>query len=133
MKKTSIMRNTHITAALAALVASALGGNVLAQTTQEVVVTTSKIVEKSAGRTSSGVPIKDVSLAYGVSPAGLDLSSASGAREFEKRVSDVALEACQELGKRYPDATPTDAQCAKAATDKAMAQVRKMEDAAAKK
>ncbi len=43
------------------------------------------------------------------------------------------MEACQELGKRYPVSTETDAQCAKAATDKAMAQVHKVEDAATKK
>ncbi len=127
------MRKTHIAAALAAIAASAVVGSAVAQAVPEVVVTTSKIVEKSAGRTASGIPIVDVSLSYGVSAAGLDLASASGAREFEKRVSDAAMEACKDLGKRYPNSTPNDAQCAKAATDKAMVKVRDMESAAAKK
>jgi len=117
----------------AAGVFAASVGAALAQTTPEVVVTTSKVVEKNVGKTSSGIPIVDVSLSYGVSSAGLDIASASGAREFEKRVSDAAMEACKELGKRYPNSTPTDAQCAKAATDKAMGQVREMEAAAANK
>ncbi|HYB32482.1 MAG TPA: UrcA family protein [Steroidobacteraceae bacterium] len=117
----------------AAGVFAASVGAALAQTTPEVVVTTSKVVEKNVGKTSSGIPIVDVSLSYGISSAGLDIASASGAREFEKRVSDAAMEACKELGKRYPNSTPTDAQCAKAATDKAMGQVREMEAAAANK
>ncbi len=127
------MKKTQIAAALAGLVTSAVAGSAFAQTTPEVVVSSAKVVEKSAGRTTSGIPIVDVSLSYGVSAAGLDLASASGAREFEKRVSDAAMDACKELGKRYPNSTPTDAQCAKTATDKAMTQVRQMESAAAKK
>ncbi|HVN43891.1 MAG TPA: UrcA family protein [Steroidobacteraceae bacterium] len=127
------MRKAHVVAGLAAITASAVVGGAFAQAVPEVTVTTSKIVEKSAGRTSTGIPIVDVSLSYGVSAAGLDLASASGAREFEKRVSDAATEACKDLGKRYPNATPTDAACAKAATDKAMVRVREMESAAAKK
>ena len=40
--------------------------------------------------------------------------------EAEKRVKDVADTACKELAKRYPNGTPSDAECAKAAADKAM-------------
>ena len=116
------------------VLATSIGaGSALAQTTPEVTVTSTKAVEKTVGKTYTGVPIVDVSLSYGVSTKGLDLTSSNGRAEFEKRVSDAATEACQELGKRYPGSTPTDAQCAKAATEKAMAQVHQVEDAATKK
>ncbi len=118
---------------IASAVLSIVAGGALAQTTPEVTVTSTRAVEKTVGRSASGIPIVDVSLSYGVSAKGLDLTSSNGRAEFEKRVSDAAMEACQELGKRYPGSTPTDAQCAKAATDKAMAQVRQVEDAATKK
>jgi len=112
---------------------SMVAGGALAQTTPAVTVTSTRAVEKTAGKTYSGVPIVDVSLTYGVSAKGLDLTSSNGRAEFEKRVSDAAMEACQELGKRYPGSTPTDAQCAKAATEKAMPQIHQIEDAATKK
>ncbi|HXW73519.1 MAG TPA: UrcA family protein [Steroidobacteraceae bacterium] len=115
------------------LATSIVAVGAFAQNTPEVTVTSTRAVEKAAGRTASGIPIVDVSLTYGVSAAGLDLTSSSGRAELEKRVSDAALEACKELGKRYPGSQPTDTQCAKAATDKAMAQVHQMEDAATKK
>ncbi|MBS0578519.1 MAG: UrcA family protein [Proteobacteria bacterium] len=124
------MKRMLITGVLAT---SIVAGSALAQTTAEVTVTSTKIVEKAAGKTASGVPIVDVSLSYGVSAVGLDLTSSKGRAEFEKRVSDAAMEACQDLGKRYPAAMDTDAACAKSATDKAMAQVHKVEDAATKK
>jgi len=125
------MRKMMITASV--LATSIVAGGALAQTTPEVTVTSTRAVEKSVGRTASGIPIVDVSLSYGVSAAGLDLTSSSGRAEFEQRVSNAAMEACKELGKRYPGSQPTDAQCAKAATDKAMAQVHQLEDAATKK
>lgn len=115
---------------LAALLAS---GGVYAQTAPEVVVTTHKVVEKSVGRTSTGIPILEVSLSYGVNVADLDPATHRGAYDLEKRVSDAAMDACKELGSRYPGATPSDAECAKAATDKAMAKVHELEAAAAKK
>lgn len=125
------MKRMLITAGvLGALVAS---GAVFAQAAPEVVVTTHKVVEKSVGRTSTGIPIVDVSLSYGVNVADLDPATHRGALDLEKRVSDAAMEACKELGTRYPGATPSDAACAKAATDKAMVKVHELEAAAAKK
>jgi len=88
---------------------------------------------KSAGRTSTGVPILDVSLSYGVSTAGLDLASHVGALELEKRVHDAAMAACKEIGKQYPNATPSEDACAKAAADKAMVRAHELEAAAAGK
>jgi UrcA family protein len=99
----------------------------------EVTVEAARVMKTTVGHTASGIPIQDVALSYGVSAQGLDLSTDSGKQAFEKRVSDAAMAACKELGRQYPGSTPTDAECAKAATDKAMAQIQKVEAAAAKK
>jgi UrcA family protein len=83
--------------------------------------------------TSSGIPILDVSLSYGVSTAGLDLATKSGATALETRVKDAAAAACKEIGQKYPDATPNEAECAKSATAKAMVKVHELVAAAAEK
>src|SRR5579862_2096694 len=105
------------------LAAVSVAGIAIAQDTGEVTVQASRVVKKTIGTTASGIPIQDVSLSYGVSTAGLDLSSASGADELKKRVVEAAKAACKELGRQYPSSTPEDAACTKAATDKAMTKV----------
>lgn len=119
----------------AGLFAGALLGNfALAQQIQEVTVQASRIVEqKQVGRSSSGVPIVDMSLAYGVSYADLDLVSHAGVMQLEKRVNDAALQACKELSRQFPlVTTPNDADCAKTAADKAMVKVHELAAAATK-
>ncbi len=100
--------------------------------TPEVTVQASRVIETHVGTTSSGFPILDVSLGYGVSTAGIDLSSHAGALQLEKRVNDAAMAACKELGRRYPGSTPSDKLCAKSASDKAMVRVHELEAAAVK-
>jgi len=63
----------------------------------------------------------------------LDLASHVGALELEKRVHDAAMAACKEIGKQYPNATPSEDACAKAAADKAMVRAHELEAAAAGK
>jgi len=77
------------------------------------------------GRTSSGVPIVNISLSYGVSLKDLDVLSPSGMQAAEKRIDDAALSACQEIGRQYPDATPDDKACAKVAAKTATAELHK--------
>jgi len=119
----------------AAAVAAALIGSIaVAQNIQEITVQGTRVLnEKPAGRTASGIPILDVSLAYGVNVADLDLASQYGPIAAEKRVRDAALAACQEIGRKYPLSTPSDAECAKKAVDKAMVVVNEMVAAARKK
>lgn len=107
----------------------------LAQT-PEISVEAMRVTHTKVGQTTTGtpgIPIENVSLAYGVSTAGLDLSTQSGKQELKERVHRAAMTACKELGRQFPDATPTDAECAKLATDKAMAQIEKGEAPASKK
>ncbi len=114
-----------VAAATAALALAA--GSAVAQSTQEVKVQATRDVHaKVTGHSYTGIPIVDLSLTYGVSLADLDLSTNSGANEAAKRVSDAALAACKEIGRQYRDATPSEAECAKAASDKAMIRVHEM-------
>jgi len=128
------MKTIFVRSAAGALVASTLiAGIAVAQNLEEITVQGTRMVTtKLVGRTSTGIPINDVSLSYGVSTAGVDLTSHAGVMELEKRVHEVAESACKELGKRYPQSTPSDADCAKAAADKAMVQVNALAAAAAK-
>lgn len=87
---------------------------------------------KIVGQTSSGVPIVDMSLSYGVSTTGLDLASSTGAAELTKRVNDAAHAACKEISRQYPETSSSDAECAKSAADKAMVRVQQVIAAAQK-
>ncbi len=105
----------------------------MAQDTQEVRVEATRIVSKeSAIRKPYGFPMKDLSLTYGVSLAGLDLATKSGAAEAEKRVNAAAHAACKEIGRQYPAATPSDDECARDAAKEAMAKVQQLIAAAEK-
>ena len=48
-------------------------------------------------------------------------------------MKDAALAACKEIGHQYPSSMPNDADCAKAAADKAMPKVNDLVAAAGKK
>jgi UrcA family protein len=111
-----------------------VAGNVVAQNVPmpQVIVETHRLVSTRIGTTSSGIPIKDVSMGYTVTAEGLDISTPIGRQAFEARVSQAAMAACQELGRRFRNARPSNAECARQATERAMAQVRQVEDAAAK-
>jgi len=122
---------------LAGAAASVLVANLaVAVEMQEVVVSATRmLVETPAGRTSSGIPLIDISLSYGVSYAGLDLATHSGAMELEKRVHEAAKAACEEISHQRPLAhlTPSDSVCAKTAAEKAMVKVDELVAAAEKK
>jgi hypothetical protein len=94
----------------ACLVGAIAGGNVMAQNVAmpEVTVESHRMVETTVGKSTSGIPVVDVSMGYTVSSKGLDISSAIGARAFEARIKDAASAACQELGQRYPNSSTTD-------------------------
>src|SRR5579863_6672293 len=109
--------------AVGAVASWLVGGIALAQdeNMQEITVQGTRLVTaKVVGRSASGVPVSDVSLGYGVNVAGFNLASHADFVEAERRVKDVAETACKELAKRYPVGTPSESECAKAATDKAM-------------
>lgn len=117
--------------------AALIAGVAVAQGVPEVKVEATRVISsaisaKTVGKTSSGVPIQDVTLSYGVTAQGLDLSTHTGAVAFEQRVKDAAEQACKDIGRQYPDSTPGDAACAKLAADKAMVRVHELIAAAEK-
>ena len=73
-----------------------------------------------------------MTLSYGVSLAGLNLATSSGATEAARRVTEAAKAACEEIGQGYPRATPSDKECARPATDEGMAKVHQLIAAAEK-
>jgi UrcA family protein len=127
------MTRIVIRVAIGLLAVTSVSTVVVAQDMGEVTVQASRVNKQTVGKTASGVPIVDISLSYGVSAKDLDLASHAGAMELQKRVAEAARSACKELGRQYPDSLPTDADCTKAATDKAMVKVNELLAAAAKK
>ena len=128
------MSRTVTRVAIGILAATSISAIALADDMGSVTVQATRVVsQKTVGRTASGIPIVDISLSYGVSAKGLDLASHAGFMELEKRVNDAAKSACQELSRQYPEATPSDADCAKNAAAKAMVRVNELAAAATKK
>lgn len=124
----------RITFRVAVGMVALISGIAAAQNLDEITVQAKRILStKTVGRSNVGAPILDVSLSYGVRVADLDLASHYGPIELEKRVHDAAMKACKEIGREYPDSTPSDAVCAKAAADDAMVKVHELVAAAAKK
>ncbi len=115
------------TGLLVALGAATLAVSAYAATLETVTVTGSRAVsEKTVGRSMTGAPIREVTLSYAVSVADLDLKTAAGKAEAEKRVTAAAKAACTELDKMTAlnPSSPDHAVCVKRAVDDAMAKVR---------
>ena len=130
------MHRIHSGIAVSAIASLLVGASAIAQQVEEVPVTATRTLdEKPAGHTSSGIPLIDISLSYGVSYAGLDLATHSGAVELDKRVTDAASEACKEISRQRPLAilTPDDASCARDAAKTAMVKVDELVAAAERK
>lgn len=125
------MRNIAVGVAVAAVASMLASGIAVAQNTEEVNVQGKRVLTtKSVGRTSSGIPIVELSLSYDVSTAGVDRASSVGAAELARRVDVAARAACKEISRQYPDATPSDAECAKEAAAKVMVNAREQVAAA---
>jgi UrcA family protein len=121
------MKKILISAAAALFAAVLVGSIAVAEDIETVVVEATRAVNTTAvGYTSSRVPITDVSLTYRVNVSDLDLTSSAGAIDAEKRVRDVAQQACKKLGRMYPDAKPSDAECVNVTFDKAMVGARNL-------
>ncbi len=118
----------------AAAALTLLSGIAAAQGPEEVKVEASRpVTTKLVGKSSSGVPIIEYSVSYGVSLAGLNLSTNSGAVEAERRVHEAAVAACKEITRQYPLVQKSPGEdCAKTASDKAMIKVHEMVAAAEK-
>jgi len=95
-----------------------------AQKEEELTVTGLPMVETPIGINYTGLKVKDVSLSYTVNLKDLDLSTAAGVTELNRRVAAAARAACDEIGRLYPISHPDTPACAKAAVDKTLVQLR---------
>jgi UrcA family protein len=119
------MKTKLIGVTVAAIASALISSMVIAQNLEEITVQGTRVLDiKDAGRSNTGMPLRDVSLSYGVNIADLDLATQYGPMALEKRVKDAAKAACEELGQKYPQSTPDTEDCAKAAADKAMVKAR---------
>jgi UrcA family protein len=128
------MKLSCLRSATAAVALGLMVGHVFAQSTAEVRVQATRVVStKPGGRSSSGLPVVDLSLTYGVSLSDLNLGTNTGANAAAARIKAAALAACKELSRQYPDSAPSDEACAKTATDKGMVQLHELVAAAESK
>jgi UrcA family protein len=128
----NILARGSIHAAIAAAAVLMIGASALAQQTEGVTVEAARQA-KIVGRSSSGVPIEQITLTRKVSYTDLDLKTPAGSDALTQRVKDVAKEACEELDKLYPLTQKTAPDCTKQAIDSAMEQVHAAIAAATKK
>jgi UrcA family protein len=102
---------------------------VLAQETEEIVVEAIRAV--TVDQTSSGVPIKEVTLKQRVSYADLDLTTNVGVNKLEERIRETAKSSCRELDQKYPYTVAGPGKdCLQGAIDSGMVEARKAIDAA---
>ena len=121
------MRRINRSTGLAVLAALAVVVSAYAASLETVTVTGSRgLTQKDVGKTSSGLPIEEVSLSYTVKIADLDPNSAAGLAEIEKRVTAAAKAACAEIDRLAlgNPASPNDAACVQRAVDAAMAKIK---------
>jgi UrcA family protein len=74
----------------------------------------------------TGIPIKDISLSATVSVADLNLSSAAGRAELDRRILAAARSACGEIKGMYPVSKPDGDACSRAAAERSMSRMHKM-------
>ncbi len=112
------------TAGPAILVAGlCLTGSVLADELPTITIGAGVTIKSVVGRTSSGLPIEEVTITHRVSYADLDLTKTAGAAELKRRVQETARAACKQLDELYPLEAKNARECARMAIAKASPQV----------
>jgi UrcA family protein len=96
----------------------------------ELVVVAPRLVRREVDRTNAGSPVELVSLTRRVSYADLDLKMHANVLELEKRIENVAKEACEQLAVVFPLSESTTADCVDDAVDGAREQARAAIEAA---
>ncbi len=127
------VRTPHI--AMATIGSLMLTGVVIAQV-PEITVEAPYHRPASAAKPAPGAKeaLPEVSVDYKVHYADLNLATASGAAQLEKRIRDAATQACQQLATLYPASTEGVGKdsCVESATKKAMAEANQAIAAAEK-
>jgi UrcA family protein len=101
-------------------------------TLEEITVVAPRLVTRPAGRTAAGSKVELISLTRHVVYSDLNLTLHNDVVQLEKRVSDVAKEACDTLAKMYPLSDPNTPNCVEQAGKDAKAQIDRLAAAAMK-
>src|SRR5512143_3103118 len=102
------------------------GGTAHAQqsgTGEEITVVAPRLVTRTEGRSPVGAKVELISLTRHVVYKDLNLTVHNDVMALEKRVNDVAKEACDTLAKMYPLSDPNTPNCVEQATKDAKKQV----------
>ena len=89
------------------------------------IVTVEAVREVIVGKSSTGVPIKELSVRSSVSYADLDLTTETGVAALKKRVEDTAKSNCKEIKVEVPAEGSTVEKCIKDALGGATPQIDK--------
>jgi UrcA family protein len=113
------------------------GGGVRAQqtnTTEEITIVAPRLVTRPqpAGLAPAG-KVELISLTRRVAYSDLNLALHNDVMALEKRVNDVAKDACETLAKMYPMSDPNTPNCTEQAIKDAKLQIDRVVAAAAKK
>jgi UrcA family protein len=105
------------------------------QIPQITVQASHEVQRKQVGMPYTGIPVEEVSLSRHVGFRDLDLTTAAGKDELDKRIKAVAKEACNQIQKLYPlEQWDTDTRtCIADAVKGAMAQERTILASSARK
>ncbi len=115
-------------AVAAAVVAALVSGGGLVYAQEGSVSGLTVIAPRQIGRdAATGAAIERVSMQADIHYSDLDLKSAKGAAEFEKRVRESAKAMCEELEKNYPVGTPDSITCTNEAVRKVESRVKALE------
>lgn len=106
--------------------AASVAGGALAQEIGDVTVQASHVERVKIARTSSGLPILELSVTHYVPYTDLDLTTSAGMAELQSRINQAALHGCREIDLAHRNAQPSDAVCARMATQETMAKIHAM-------
>jgi|GEM_PF-4465632 len=89
----------------------------------EIIVLAPRVYRERAGRTSSGIPIEELTLQRVVTAHDLDLRRNGDVEELHRRIRETAEDSCDEI-ERASQGAPltTERECVREATRGAMAQ-----------
>jgi UrcA family protein len=97
---------------------------------EEITVEAPRVVRREVGRTAVGGKLELITLTRRVNYADLDLTVDAQVTQLEKRVNDVARDACDELARVYPAPSAATRECVREAMEGAKPQVDAAVDAA---
>ena len=120
---------THIRYVVCGLTGAALLASlsVSAQQVEELTVRAAR--EVTVGKTSTGVPITEITVESRVSFGDLNLTTDEGVRELESRIRDAAASSCRDIVVQFPVQGSSDAECIRRAVKGAMTEARQFIEA----